>query len=217
MKTKISIHKVQFKNQLVDAVLSTNKQLTFKHFNNRRYYFNYENDDDLLITIELRVHLNAKRLVLTVNAVSILDEAIPQRELDYRYDKFMDRKTSQYFTIDPENEVLIRDKAVEIHIKIKEAIKRQRGEMLLSRLGISIGMQYPFVNEKVEIEFPQAYSSRIINDSKNEQFKAFYIHLFKKLDMANNGIPDYRIRYVLLAIMQTVFVNKGIPFTNPIY
>ncbi|NOQ76085.1 MAG: hypothetical protein GQ574_29035 [Crocinitomix sp.] len=217
MKTPTTVNKVQFQNQLVAAMLSTDERLSFKYFNNRRYFFNFMNEEDIVVLIELRVHLNAKRIVLTVKSKSTLNETVKQLELQYYYGGFLDLKTCRYLGFVPTDEVLIRDATKDIHANLLQITSGHISEIAISRRGISVGMKYPLDDNKIPIEFPSVYSSMSLKENKNEQFKALYIHLFKALDMANSKIDDFRIRYVLLSIIQVILTNKKIPFINPVH
>ncbi|MFT5822262.1 MAG: hypothetical protein ACI8ZM_003518 [Crocinitomix sp.] len=217
MKNQTSINKVQFQNQLVNAMLATDPRLSFKHFNNRRYYFYYANAHDISVLLELRVHLNNKYIAVVVNSKSTLKETECTLKYPFHNNGFLDLKAYRHFRFEPSRQVLIRAVAEEIHASLIATYEKHAHEVLLSRTGIELGMQYELEHSEVVFDFLSMYSSRDLASIENEQFKALYIHLFKSLDMASSKIEDFRIMYVLLSIIQVVLTNKQIPFSNPVH
>jgi hypothetical protein len=222
MKNQQVINKVQFQNQLVNAMLETDKRLSFKHFNNRRYYFNLDSGNDTCVLVELRVHLNRKCIAVTVRSTSTLNEITQKKSNEllqhmYFLDRFLDRRSYANFSFNPYYEALIKEVAHKIHSRLIPTFEDHMNEILISRRGIELGMDYDIKEKGIPFVFPSIHYFQGFKDVKNQDFKDFYVYLFKVLKMADSQIPDHRIKYVLLSIIQVVLEKKKIPFTNPLY
>ncbi len=217
MKNRTTINKVAFQNQLVKAVLAADERLTFKHFNNRRYFFYYTNTNQITVLLELRVHLAKKYIAAIVHSKSNLNETTYLIKHPHYHSGFMDLKSYGNYPFESAYEVLIQDAVEKIHASLVATVADHTTEIILSRQGINLGMKYDIGDDVEPFYFPSIYSYLDLRANKNEQLKTIYIDLFKALDMANSGVPDYRIKYVLLSIIQVVLAKKKIPFTNPVH
>ncbi len=217
MKNKGIINKVAFQNQLVNAVLATDERLSFKHFNNRRYFFYFTNTNQITVLLELRVHLAKKYIAAIVHSKSNLNETTYLIKHSHYNSGFLDLKSYGNYSFEPTHEVLIKDAVEKIHASLIATVAEHTAEIILSRQGIKLGMQYDIGSGEEPFHFPSVYSYLDLETNKNEKLKGIYIYLFKALAIVNSGVPDYRIKYVLLSIIQVVLAKKKIPFTNPVH
>jgi hypothetical protein len=217
MRKSLGINKVKFANVFVKSLLRNEPRLTYKHFNNRRYYFAYHSENGIAVELILRVHLKKKYVAAIVHSKSKLKEVDFDPNSSYYHDGFLNRKSFGEFSFEPSKKESFRGLFIRIRKGLKESVADHTYEILQARKGIKLGVNYELKNLKGIIAFPVFYTNPMHFGRASGQLKEFYDYLYEELDMGNGKILDYRIPYVLFSIIQVVFDQKQIVTSNRIH
>ena len=209
---KQPLTKAEIRETIVRKLSETNPELKFKSFNNRRYIFELPFKNNIKRQIILKVNITKGNINVTYYTRSTLDKTTFNEYSNIYYNSFLQNSDREKFKFQINSQESLIHAVTQIDAQnYMPFFDKHVQEILISRQGIKLGMNFKIQQGKDPFNLGNhLFNGFELYRSKNEQLKSMFINLFNELDFINSGLPERRIRYLILHIIQAVLTRKGI-------